>query len=151
SGGSGTFVGDLLYGSHAGVEVQDGSSFAGVLSIFAGHESNGMLAYNNAVTAAPLCSFENNGPASNDFSIFLNTGGQLNVQHCTFAPAGRPALYDNAGNQAQATNDWWSADSGPQLQGGGGGSGAIIGWNASNASSVAWQPFLTASPVVSAV
>ncbi len=71
---------------------------------------------------------------------------QVAVQRSTLEPAGQPALLNNAGNTAVATNNYWASPGGPSVNLGGGG-GARLDWNSSNGSLATYQPYLTTSPL----
>src|SRR5439155_2514837 len=108
------------------------------------HKMNGALIYTNAATSFTTCAFQGNGTASGEYSIFANTGAHITLQRCSVGPFAQAGFYNGAGNASAATNDYWSSSTGPQLLSGGGGSGALIGWNTSDGSSVGYQPFLAA-------
>jgi hypothetical protein len=140
-------IADLLYKANTGLEMKDSAYASGALSLFARHDSYGALLYANAVASFSHSAFQTNGVVTGNHSVFVNTGAQVTLQRSSIGPAGAPGFYNNAGNTVTASNDYWGNSTGPLLPHGGGGSGAILDWNASNGSGVGYQPFLTAPPL----
>ena len=139
--------GNLFLAADIGLEAKDSAIVSSAFSLFTGHKSNGALIYANAAASFANCAFQGNGTASGDYSIFANTGAHVTLQRCSVGPVAQAGLYNSAGNACVATNDYWSSSTGPHVLSGGGGSGALIGWNTSNGSSVGYQPFLAAPPL----
>jgi len=145
-----SLIADLFFKSYAGLEVSDGANVNSALSVFTGHDNLGTLVYASSTARFSHSAFQTNGltsgSGSGSGSVFVNTAGQVTLQNSTVEPAGQPAVYNNAGNAVTVTNNYWSDPAGPRVNGGSG-SGALLGWNASNGSSASYQPFLGASPL----
>jgi hypothetical protein len=148
-----TLVAALLRDSAGGLEIKDAANVSATLSAFTGHDRYGTLVYDDATARFSHSAFESNGldfPGS-DYSVFANTGAEIALSHCALGRAGDSALYNNARNVAAAPDNYWGDPSGPALLSGGGGSGAILGWNTANGSNVAHEPFLSAPPLAARV
>ncbi len=140
-----SLIADLVYKSQLGVEMK-GANASSALSVFTGHVSNGILVYANSIATFSHSAFQSNGSAPADYSLFANSAAQVALQRSTLEPAGKNALYNNAGNTAVATDNYWSSSAGPQVNSGSG-SGARLDWNAANGSVATYLPFLTTSPL----
>jgi uncharacterized protein DUF4214/parallel beta helix pectate lyase-like protein len=141
-----SLIADLLYKSHAGIEMKDGANASSALSIVSGHDSNGALVYASSTASFTHSAFQSNGLTAAGYSVYGNTAGKVTLQRSTLEIAGQPALNNTAGNTAAVTNNYWSSAAGPRVNAGAG-SGARLDWNASNGSSATYQPFLTTSPL----
>ena len=126
--------------------MKNGANASSALSVYTGHDSNGALVYANSIAAFSHSAFQSNGVTAGDYSVFASTAGQVALQRSTLEPAGLTALYNNAGNTAVVTNNYWANPAGPQVNAGSG-SGARLDWNAANGSGATYQPFLTTSPL----
>ena len=141
-----SLIADLIFKSHAGLELSDGANATSALSVLTEHDGVGALAYASSTASFSHIAFQSNGLSLGSGSVFINTASQVTLRNSTLEPAGQPALYNNAGNVAAATNNYWADPAGPRVNAGSG-SGALLGWNASNGSGVSYQPFLSASPL----
>ena len=141
-----SLIADLLFKSHAGLEMKDGANASSALSVINGHDSSGALIYANSMATFSHSAFQSNGLTPADYSLFVNLAAQVALQRSTLEPAGKPALYNNAGNTVVATNNSWANSAGPQVNSGSG-SGARLDWNAANGSVATYLPFLTTSPL----
>ena len=142
-------IAGLLLDSHGGLEIKDRADASAALSVFTGHERNGTLVYANATARFSHCAFQANGrdPVAADYSVLAATGAQITLERCALGPANNRAFFNKTGKTATATDDYWDDPTGPRLRSGGGGNGAIVGWNAANGSRVKYKPFLTAPPL----
>jgi len=141
-----SLIADLLFKSHGGLEVSDGANVNTALSVFSGHDDLAALVYASSTARFSHSAFQVNGVATGAGSMFVNTAGRVTLSNSTLEPAGQPAVYNNAGITVTVTNNYWSDAAGPRLNAGSG-SGALLGWNASNGSSASYQPFLAATPL----
>ena len=87
-----SLIADLLFKSHAGLEVSDGANVNSALSVLTGHDSFGALVYASSTARFSHSAFQANGLASGSASVFVNTAGQVTLQNSTLEPAGQPAL-----------------------------------------------------------
>lgn len=140
-------IGELLLDSGRGLEMKDGEASA-ALSFFTGHQGAGALIYNSAAFSFAHCAHQDNlrSAQAADFSVFAATGGLVTLRRNVLGPAGSWALYNDAGNTATATRNFWGHASGPRPPGGSA-SGALIGWTTPNGSSLTYQPFLSTAPL----
>lgn len=142
-------IGALILDSHGGLELKNGAAVNASLSIFTRHDRYGAFAYQNGTATFSHCAFHANGldPATADYAVTLDTGARVTLERCTLGPAGERGLYNNAGTTCIAAHDYWDDPSGPRLQSGGGGAGAVIGATKTNGSQVEYEPFLAAPPL----
>jgi hypothetical protein len=141
-------IGNLLLDSFRGLEMKDGDHLAAALCFLTGHDRGGSLIYNSALASFAHCAHTDNlrNAQAADYSVFVNTGAKATLRRNLLGPAGSRALYNNAGAATTATKNYWSHASGPKTPSNSA-SGALIGWNAGNGSTLTFQPFMTAAPL----
>ena len=144
---SASLIGNFFYKGVAGLEMKDAAYANGALSIFARQIDYGTLLYADAMASLSHSAFRENGVLIDNYSVFINSGAQLSLQHSALDSAGAPGLYNNAGNTVLADNNYWGHATGPKLPYDDGGNGVILGWNVENESSISYQPFLTTAPL----
>lgn len=148
---SAQLIGNFFHKAEAGLEMTDAAYANGALSIFTHHDNYGALLYGDAMASFSHSVFYDNGVLTGNYSLFSNDGAQISVQQSLLGPAGAPGLYSNAGNEVLADNNYWGHATGPELPYNNGGSGAMIGWNVNNNSSISYMPFLTSTPLESRI
>jgi len=91
--------------------------------------------------------FQDNGLSTGDYSVFVNTGAELALEHSSLGPVATSAFFNNAGNTVSAVSNYWDHSAGPFLPWEGHGSGSTLSWNPHNGSYVDHLPFLSIPPL----
>jgi len=144
-----SFAGNLLSQSANGLEAKDSANPVLYLNRIADNTGNGILNYNGASSTIYSSHFHNNGIGNTAYySVYNNNGSMIAVSGCRFSPVGSMALMNISGSDVNASQNYWESATGPNVNGGGPGSGSIISY-ALSGSSVTYTPFQTTPPLSS--
>ncbi len=139
----------LIPGDYA-VEIKDGASADISLSYMIYFKSGAILLYGKGskmtLEHSQLDVFS--GSASADaYEIFINQSASAVVEYNDLGHPWEGAAYNNAGAWSNFANNYWGSSAGPTIGSSGAGGGATLDWNATNGSTVTYQPYLTTSPI----
>jgi parallel beta helix pectate lyase-like protein len=140
---------NLIYGSILGIDEESEGNINLMMNRISENTECGILNYDSCKAISICCDFQSNasGGAPGNFSIFNNREATISGYGNRFGPEGVHGVYNNAGNSIDWNNNYWDDPMGPG--GMGPGSGATVGWNIDNNSTLSFDPYSSVSCVVS--